>query len=273
MNNISVIIRTKDSQSTIEDCIVSIRNQSFAVSEIIIVDSGSNDKTLEIAASHNCKILKYQSNGLYNYSKALNMGIAEARGDFLLIMSSHTRFLGNNDLNEMIVIFQEWKQIVSVSYNRTGLPDYDNSGTSKYKVSSFGNFDGLAMYNLCSLIKKQDWEIYHFNENMPTAEDQEWAKYFIRRLNRVSIIIYNKCVFYSNSHYNYQKDINEYFAIGRYVDNKWFSKIKIIELIMNLFGALFKFQFSKSNFYFKLIVKIIRYKLTGFSEITFYRKK
>jgi glycosyltransferase involved in cell wall biosynthesis len=47
--HISVIIPTKNEQRSIEKCLSGIFNQSICPSEVIIVDAGSTDKTIEIA--------------------------------------------------------------------------------------------------------------------------------------------------------------------------------------------------------------------------------
>ncbi|HIE72708.1 MAG TPA: glycosyltransferase, partial [Flavobacteriales bacterium] len=54
MNKISVSIITKNEGSNIERCLESIK----WVDEIIVVDSGSIDKTLEICKFYHCKIIE-----------------------------------------------------------------------------------------------------------------------------------------------------------------------------------------------------------------------
>lgn len=55
MSEIAVFILTKDEELHLQRCIDSIK--SFA-SEIVIIDSGSTDKTLEIADNNNCIVLQ-----------------------------------------------------------------------------------------------------------------------------------------------------------------------------------------------------------------------
>ena len=55
----SVIMPTYNSAQKIEESLQSIRNQNFDQDkvEILIVDGGSTDNTLDIAMMYNCKIL------------------------------------------------------------------------------------------------------------------------------------------------------------------------------------------------------------------------
>jgi len=53
---VSITIPTLDSEKTLKITLESIKNQTFQDYEIIIVDSGSKDKTLEIAKQYTSKI-------------------------------------------------------------------------------------------------------------------------------------------------------------------------------------------------------------------------
>jgi len=55
---VSIIIRTKNEDNWLEACLKSIRLQSYKNYEIIIVDNGSKDRTLEIAKKYETKIVK-----------------------------------------------------------------------------------------------------------------------------------------------------------------------------------------------------------------------
>ncbi len=57
MATISVIVITKNEEQNLPRLLASIR---FA-DEIVINDSGSRDRTLEIAREHNCKIIRSES--------------------------------------------------------------------------------------------------------------------------------------------------------------------------------------------------------------------
>ena len=54
MEKISAVIITKNEEHNIERCLKSVN----WVDEIVVVDSGSTDRTLEICNKYNCKILK-----------------------------------------------------------------------------------------------------------------------------------------------------------------------------------------------------------------------
>lgn len=53
-NKLSVVIITKNEEKNIERCLISV----LWADEIVVVDSGSTDNTLEICENYNCKIIK-----------------------------------------------------------------------------------------------------------------------------------------------------------------------------------------------------------------------
>lgn len=87
----SIITVAYNSETTIEQTILSVLNQSYQSYEYLIVDGGSTDKTLDIVMRYEPKFkgkLKYISerdNGIYD---AMNKGIELAKGEFIGIINS-----------------------------------------------------------------------------------------------------------------------------------------------------------------------------------------
>jgi len=82
--SLSAIIATKNEQQFLPNC---LRSVSFA-DEIVIIDSGSTDKTLEIAHKHGAKIYKHEWKG---FAPAHNFGAQKSRGDWLLYLDADER--------------------------------------------------------------------------------------------------------------------------------------------------------------------------------------
>ncbi|PKP62120.1 hypothetical protein CVT91_00610 [Candidatus Atribacteria bacterium HGW-Atribacteria-1] len=71
---ISIVVPVYKVEKYIENCLISILQQSYRNIEIIVVDDGSPDKSMEIAE----KLLK-SSNNVYTVLKQKNQGVASAR--------------------------------------------------------------------------------------------------------------------------------------------------------------------------------------------------
>lgn len=83
---ISVIVITKNEENWIKNCLESVK----WAEEIIIVDKGSTDKTIEIAKKYTQKIITFTEE---DYAKTRNKGAEIAKGDWLLYVDSDERVL------------------------------------------------------------------------------------------------------------------------------------------------------------------------------------
>lgn len=83
---ISACLIVKDEEELLPGCLDSIRDW---VDEIIVVDTGSTDKTPEIAKSFGAKVYRQPWEG--DFSKARNYSISHATGDWILIIDADER--------------------------------------------------------------------------------------------------------------------------------------------------------------------------------------
>ena len=89
---ISVVITTYNEEENIKECLNSLMNQVKKADEIILVDDGSEDKTVEIASKHAIKIVELKHS---ERSKARNIGWQKAGGDILLFAEADSIFHEN----------------------------------------------------------------------------------------------------------------------------------------------------------------------------------
>lgn len=102
--SISIITCTWNSIEYLPQCIDSILSQTYAPVEIIFVDGGSTDGTLELISKvpGNIKVLNNIRGGI---SRAMNAGIEVAVGDVIAHLHSDDYYLTPNVLNEVAQTF------------------------------------------------------------------------------------------------------------------------------------------------------------------------
>lgn len=82
-NTLSVCIITKNEEKNISRCLESIKN---IADEIIVVDTGSTDKTVEIANKYESKVSFHKWNN--DFSDARNASIKKATKDWILFLDA-----------------------------------------------------------------------------------------------------------------------------------------------------------------------------------------
>ncbi|OGL48710.1 MAG: hypothetical protein A2161_05460, partial [Candidatus Schekmanbacteria bacterium RBG_13_48_7] len=99
---------------TIKDCMDSVYNQKNVLFEIIVVDNGSTDGSIEYLKSNYPAVKIISNNNNLGYSKANNQGIAVAKGDYLLLLNSDA-LLTPDCMNRFLSSIKEDSQVGSVS--------------------------------------------------------------------------------------------------------------------------------------------------------------
>ena len=80
---VSVNIVTYNAEKYIKECLGSVKKQTHPDIDILVIDSGSTDKTLE--KIKDVKVIKNKEN--IGFSKAHNIGIKESKGEYVLCLN------------------------------------------------------------------------------------------------------------------------------------------------------------------------------------------
>jgi len=108
---VSVITPTLNSDRTLEMCLKSIRRQNYKGQvEVIVVDGGSRDRTLEIARNYKLKVFK---NKLKTGEAGKAVGAKHARGEILAFIDSDNVLPSKDWLSQLIKPFRMDEEIVA----------------------------------------------------------------------------------------------------------------------------------------------------------------
>lgn len=192
-SKISVVIRTLNEALYLEDLLIGIKRQVLPrgiTAEVVLIDSGSTDETLNIAEKYGC-IVSHISREFFSFGRSLNQGCELASGDVLVLVSGHC-----------IPRDEEWLTKLC-SPILDGLAGYVYGGQLGGKASRFSEKRIFAKYfppeskmpqkgfycnNANSAILKSVWELHRFDEDVTGLEDMELAKRFVNTGGKVAYI-------------------------------------------------------------------------------------
>ena len=129
---ITVIVAVFNGAKTMEQCIESIINQTYQNKEIIIIDGGSTDGTIELLKSNNKKITYWSSEkdkGIYN---AWNKGLLQSKGDWICFLGADDYFWNAQVLENMATQLAMIPSNIHVVYSQIMLLNID--GDSLYPI-------------------------------------------------------------------------------------------------------------------------------------------
>lgn len=269
---ISIIIRAKNEAKKIKDCLEAIKNQSYNNYEVIVVDSGSTDRTIKIAKKFGCQILKIPANS-FTFGYALNIGIKTARGDIVISISAHALPSNNFWLETLINKFNKEKNIAGI-YGRQIPFKNANPIEKRGLIEAFPVGNGPEIpsnphfSNANSAVKKNIFRKFVFNEKLEGAEDIEWSS----RVRKAGfVIMYEPKAIVFHSHNESMKQVYKRFY--RESKSLWSIKSNFIKK-HTLFGYFLRYirsvffdyififkNFTSSKWFIKWFFLILPYRI------------
>lgn len=255
---VTIIIRTKNEEKSLANVLDSVMSQSFdKIFDIIIIDSGSTDKTIEIANKYDLNIYTIPSEE-FNFGTTISLGIELSNSDYCIFLSGHSvpankiwlKKLTQNLTDKVVASYskQTYKDDAFFIEKRALDSTFSNNGkiqkwNENYKSYSDYKKD-ISFSNASSCIKKEIALKFPFSD-LVASEDREWALRILKEGYEISYE--NESIVY---HYH-NEPIDKYYK-RIYINSK----------------ALYSFTNVKINFY-HLIPLII---VTIFKDIKYMKK-
>ena len=176
MRRASVIIRTKNEEHGLARTLEAVLTQQPPPHEILVIDSGSTDATMAVAARYPVRLLTIPPEE-WSYSRALNQAARQATGDILVCLSAHCPPASPLWLEHLLRHFDD-ESIAGVwgPGLRPGRPAPEPGPPERQDPGTYGVHNrwwGLANAN--SAVRRSLWEQLPFDESLPAAEDKAWG--------------------------------------------------------------------------------------------------
>lgn len=180
----TILIRAFNEERWLPEVLDAIDRQTYRDFEVLLVDSGSVDRTREIVASRGGRVVRLRADD-FTFGHALNVGISEARGSFIAILSAHAIPLDKHWLERLIAPLRK-PDTAMVFGGQRGHPLSKFSEARDFErvfpqqSQPMDEYD-VFVNNANAAIRRDLWEQHHFDEGLPGLEDAEWGKYWVLR--------------------------------------------------------------------------------------------
>lgn len=179
----SIVIRAFNEEQHIARLITGIRQQSAGDYEIILVDSGSTDRTVPLAteSAAGCPFtIVHIHPEEFSFGRSLNRGIAQAQGEFIVMASAHVYPVYPDWLERLLAPFADPQ--IALTYGRQrGAP---TSQFSEHQIFArwFPEHSQLRQpvpfcNNANAAIRRSLWQEHPYDETLSGLEDLAWARW------------------------------------------------------------------------------------------------
>ena len=190
---ISIVIPVKDGGADLERCLDAIgRQQIDEEVEVLVVDSGSSDGSVDVARSHGARVHSI-SPSEFGHGRTRNLGAKLAAGDVLVFTSQDAYAADEMWLARLVEPLAAGSTRAGV-YGRQ-LPHDDATPPERYfldflygpearvqRLQHDGepSFEQTLFSNVNSAIPRAVWEAFPFADDLIMSEDQEWSRRVLR---------------------------------------------------------------------------------------------
>ncbi len=175
----SIIIRAYNEEAHIDRLLRGILQQTVRDVQIILVDSGSTDRTVEIARQYPVEIVNIRPQD-FTFGRSLNLGISHARADLVVMASAHVYPVYPDWLERLLEPFAD--EHVAVSYGKQRGADMTQFSEHQIFKHWFPDVSQPRQShpfcnNANAAIRRALWERHPYNEVLPGLEDLAWARW------------------------------------------------------------------------------------------------
>lgn len=170
---ISVLIRTLNAEATLPRVLAQL--DLTAADELVVVDSGSTDRTIAIVETAGAKVIRIPK-AEFTYGGALNLGFQNATRPWVLSLSSHCIPVGPDLLGRYRkALARIGPDVTALVGPITGeFPSPIPDGVTLYRHGELKRGFGFGAGNPNCLYSRAAWERRPFNTGALFGEDFEW---------------------------------------------------------------------------------------------------
>lgn len=177
---ISIILRSFNEGWALKDTLPALQAQAFQNWELIVIDSGSTDGSVELIRAANPRHFIQIKSSEYNPSRVMNHGMQLSRAEFGIFLNADATPQSNHWLRPLVNALQH-PQVAAVFGRQIPRPDcqavfacdYDRCFGPKRETAKWDHFFSMVSSGL----RKDIWSKRGFLEKMQYSEDDEYTRW------------------------------------------------------------------------------------------------
>jgi rhamnosyltransferase len=270
MRKVTVFIPTKNAGSGFEETLRMIFNQRFENFEVVVVDSGSNDETLDIAKKFPTRVYEIPSLE-FGHGKTRNLALKYSNSEFIVFLTQDAVPLNDKWLSGLLKGFESEevagvfsKQVVrcGARLNEKFFYEYYFGDSRVMRpCKGYSLFpENIFFSNVSSALRRSVFEKYKFREDLIMSEDQQWAKDVIE--NGFKTVYEPESVVEHSHNYGLVQTFKRYFdsafSLNQIVGGNFrnFSKVGAVYM-----GKEFRYVLGENPFF------VLRLVLNNFAKV------
>jgi rhamnosyltransferase len=184
--SVTVIMRSKNSADTIGQALSALFAQRCRDFELLVVDSGSTDRTLEIVRRYPARLIEIAPTDYYP-GPVLNLAIAESRSEIVVFQNSDVVPLTADALGALLAPFDD--PAVQAAFARQVPRPEAHTWVRRDYAAAFpatGDAPSWLPYSLpFAAMRKSAWRTRPFYSDAWGSEDTEWGAWARRAGHRI----------------------------------------------------------------------------------------
>jgi rhamnosyltransferase len=180
---VSVVIRARDEAASIGRTLALLAEQT-AEHEVIVVDSGSTDRTVEIARTAGAQVIEI---GSFTFGGALNTGTAAAVAPVVVSLSAHA-FPPDRDWLRRVAAWFSDESVACVFGETRSLSGALLERPVRQDAALLRAAPHWGYSNGAGAFRRALWVQRPFREDMPGTEDREWSLWAMEAHGAVCVL-------------------------------------------------------------------------------------
>ncbi|MCW2990036.1 MAG: glycosyl transferase family 2 [Solirubrobacterales bacterium] len=173
--SVSVVIRCKDEAASIGSVLELLAAQTVAA-QVIVVDSGSTDGTVEIVGGHAAELIEIPA-ASFTYGGALNTGTERATEEVVVALSAHS-FPPDDRWLERMLDAMAGTGVACASGHTHDAGGRALTVRFAQDAAHAAAHPRWGYSSHAGAFRRSLWRTYGFRPDMPASEDKEWAWHF-----------------------------------------------------------------------------------------------